>query len=261
MNTAPVEPSRRSRREAREAQTDEVVGEPVSRRSADSASGSARPAARKGWWMPLAIAATALVVGVAVGLLVSVAFDGASGRSLGGVVASLVVGATGIALLARFRLPGFLRLRGLDVLWGVVLGSILPFIAGVFAGGGGWPTFGALSPRWLVLGVVAPYVLLVMLTVFASGLVYALARTALAPRLPAVWARVGAGVVAATAFAIVPLFFRGDVSGMPVALPVVFGVAAAIFAALSERIWGPIILSIVFTTVWVGMSAAGFVLA
>ncbi|BAJ73920.1 ABC-type sugar transport system, permease component [Microbacterium testaceum StLB037] len=260
MDTAPAEPSRRSRREARDAQTVDVAEAPA-RLTASRTSDGDHPAQRKGLWIPLAVAATALVVGLVAGLLVTVAFDGAAGRSLGGAVASVIVGITGIALLAKYRHEGFLSLRGLDVLWGVVLGAIMPFVAGVFAGGGGWPAFGALSPRWLVLGVFVPYVVIGMLTVFASGLLVALTLRVTEPRLPAVWSRAIAAVVAAVAFAIIPVVFRGDVSGMPVALPVVFGVAAGIFVTLSRRLWGAIVLGIVFTTVWIAMSVAGFVLA
>ena len=260
MDTAPAEPSRRSRREARDAQTVDVVEAPA-RLTASRTSVGDRPAQRNGWWIPPALAVTALVVGVVVGLLVTVAFDGAAGHSLGGAVASVIVGIAGIALLGRFRPEGFLSLRGLDVLWGVVLGAILPFLAGIFAGGGGWPAFGALSPRWLVLGMFVPYIMIGMLTVFASGFVLTLTLRVTEPRLPGVWSRAIAAVVAAVAFAIIPIVFRGDVSGMPVALPVVFGVAAGIFVALSRRLWGAIVLGIVFTTVWIAMSVAGFVLA
>jgi len=266
MNTAPVEPSRRSRREAREAQPDEVTRDRSSRRDASSPGASedspgpvTRPATSGAWWMPVSIAVAALVVAVAVGLLITVAFDGASGRSLGGVVASVIVGATGFAMLPRSRPVGFFRLRALDVLWAVVLGAILPFIGGVFAGGGGWPAFAALSPRWLLLGVIAPFVSLVMLTAF-GGLIVAVVLRALAG-VSSVWARVASVVAAAVAFAIIPLVFRGDVSGMPVALPVVLGVAVAAFFALAQRLWGPLLCALVFTTVWVGMSAAGYILA
>lgn len=277
MNTAPVEPSRRSRREARETrpeqtrpeqtQADEAqadtaqAGEtaPVrASRRADASSGERAPVS--GWWKPLAIAGAALVVGLVVGLLVTVAFDGAAGHSLGGVLASVVVGGTGIALLTWYRPAGFLRLRALDVLWAIVLGAIMPFIAGVFAGGGGWPAFAALSPRWLILGVAAPFIALLMLTFFATGLVYALTLRAAASLAP-LWSRVAAGAAAAIAFAIVPLVFRGDVSGMPVALPVVLGVALAVFVGLSQRLWGPVLMSLVFTAVWVALSVAGYVLA
>lgn len=258
MNTAPVEPSRRSRREARETLPDEAVSDRPSRRAESPADDRAPVSA--GWWMPLAIAGAALAVGVVVGLLVTVAFDGAAGRSLGGVVASVVVGATGLALLARYRPAGFFRLRALDVLWAVVLGVILPFIAGIFAGGGGWPAFAALSPRWLILGVAVPFVLLLMLSFFATGLVFALTLRATASLTP-VYSRVIAGAAAAIAFAIVPLVFRGDVSGMPVALPVVLGVTLAVFVGLSQRLWGPILLTLVFTAVWVALAAAGYVLA
>jgi len=257
MNTAPVEPSRRSRREAREAQLGASVREQPA--EGEEAPAVERPVSPQGRWMPLAIAGVAVVVGLVVGLLVTVAFDGAAGRSLGGVVASVVVGATGLALLPRCRPAGYFELRALDVLWAVVLGIILPFIAGVFAGGGGWPAFAALSPRWLLLGVVAPFVSLLLLTIFATGLVYALVRRA-ASTVP-VWNRVFAAAASAIAFAIIPLVFRADVSGMPVALPVILGVASAVFVALSQRLWGPLVMTLVFTGVWVAMSAVGYVLA
>jgi hypothetical protein len=233
--------------------------EPVGRPMKGSGDGS--PSAFVGTWKPLVAGAAALVVATIVGLLLTVGFDGAAGRSLGGLLASIVVGGTGIALMARTRPAGFFALRGLDVLWAVVLGVLLPFVTGVGAGSLGFPALAALSPRWLVLGVATPFVVTVMLTFFAIGFVYPVVLTYVAKRLSSTVARIVAGAASAAAFAIIPVVFAGTVSGMPMALLVGLGIAASVFVGLSARFWGPLLMGIVFTGVWVAMSVAGYILA
>lgn len=295
MSDAPAEPNRRSRREARataESPTapdvfaefadgsGDAATRPLdasdrrpggaaadrSRMPASGPSGAVVPRERTasgfvGTWKPLAAAVGALAVAVVVGLLASVAFDGASGRSVGSVLAALLLGATGMSLMARTRLTGFFSLRGLDVLWALVAGAVLPFITGVFASNLGFPALAALSPRWLLLGVVAPFVVVLGLTFFAIAFVYPAAESFAAHFLSPVWSRVVAGVVSAVAFAIVPLVFSVTVSGMPRALLIGLGLAASVFVALSRRVWGPVLMGMVFTGVWVAMSVAGYVLA
>jgi hypothetical protein len=275
VSDIPFEPSRRSRREAR-ADADTSVVEDVlpaddqrvardtpSRGAARSTTRSPAPAPGSffGTWKPLAAAAAALVVAVVVGLMVTVAFDGAAGRSLGAVLASVVVGGTGIGLMAGSRPAGFFRVNGLDVLWALVLGAIMPFIAGIGAASRGWPAFEALSPRWLILGVAAPFVILAMLTFFAVGFVYPAALSFATTRFSPLVARIVAGAASALAFAIVPIVFAGNVSGMPLALPVGLGIAASVFVALSRRFWGPLLMALVFAGVWVMLAIAGYILA
>ncbi len=214
-----------------------------------------------GTWKPLAAAVGALVVAIAVGSLASIAFDGDTGRSIGGLAAALILGATGLALAARTRVSGFFSLRALDVLWGLVLGVILPFLTGVFAGDLGFPALAALSPRWLVLGVAAPFVVVLGLTFFAIFFVYPAAESFAATRLSPVWSRVVAAAASTLAFAVVPAVFSPTVSGMPRALLIGLGLAASVFVALSRRSWGPLLTGLVFTAVWVALAAAGYVLA
>ncbi|MEV7873729.1 hypothetical protein [Microbacterium sp. NPDC089188] len=295
MSDAPAEPNRRSRREARATSESPIApdvfdglvdrgGDAATRpfdasdrrRDAVEADRPRTPATARseavapreriasgfvGTWKPLAAAAGALVIAVAVGSLASVAFDGATGRSVGSVLAAFLLGATGMSLMVRTRLAGFFSLRGLDVLWALVAGAVLPFITGVFASNLGFPALAALSPRWLLLGVVAPFVVVLGLTFFAIAFVYPAAETFAATYLSPVWSRVVAGAVSAVAFAIVPLVFSGTVSGMPRALLIGLGIAASVFVALSRRVWGPVLMSMVFTAVWVAMSVAGYVLA
>ena len=212
-------------------------------------------------WLWLAIAGATLVVSTVVGLIVSLALGGALGQSLGGGVASVLVAATALAVLSRSRLPGLLGLRALDILWGLVLGVLLPFVAGVFAGGGAWPAYAALSPRWVATGVVAPILTSAFLAVFAVGLVFPAAVRALSPRMSPVVTRIVAGALTAVGFAVIPVVFRGDVSGMPVALPIVLGVALGVFAGLSQRLWGALLAAAIFSGVWVALSVLGTLLA
>ncbi|KTR96066.1 hypothetical protein NS220_03745 [Microbacterium testaceum] len=279
MSDTPFEPSRRSRREARAAvdsptpeQTfrlddeTEPDKEPRPSRSAADTDPAPRPSPRAsngffGTWKPLVAAAAAIVVAVIVGLIVTVAFNGAAGRSIGSVLASVVVGGTGIGLMARTRPAGFFRVNGLDVLWGLILGAVMPFIAGIGAVSRGWPAFEALSLRWLVLGVAAPFVIVLMLTFFAIGFVYPAALSYTSTRFTPTVARIVSGAVSAVAFAIIPIVFAGNVSGMPFALPVGLGIAASVFVALSRRFWGPLLMGLVFTGVWVMLAIAGYILA
>jgi len=279
VSDTPFEPSRRSRREARAAVDTPTAEEmfrlddepaPDAESRSSRADADTRPAPRGsertpsgffGTWKPLVAAAAALVVAVVVGLIVTVAFDGAAGRSLGSVVASIVVGGTGIGLMARTRPAGFFRVNGLDVLWGLVLGAVMPFIAGIGAVSRGWPAFEALSLRWLILGVAAPFIVVLMLTFFAIAFVYPAALTYASTRFTPTVARIVSGAVSAVAFAVIPIVFAGNVSGMPFALPVGLGIAASIFVALSRRFWGPLLMGLVFTGVWVMLAIAGYILA
>jgi hypothetical protein len=275
MSDTPFEPSRRSRREARTAVDtphaeellrvdDEAVADEAPRRprgASDTRTSERTPGGFFGTWKPLVAAAAALLVAVVVGLIVTVAFNGAAGRSIGSVLASIVVGGTGIGLMARTRPAGFFRVNGLDVLWGLVLGAIMPFIAGIGAVSRGWPAFEALSLRWVILGVAAPFVIIVMLTFFAIGFVYPAALTYASTRFTPKVARIVSGAVSAVAFAIIPIVFAGNVSGMPFALPVGLGIAASVFVALSRRFWGPLLMGLVFTSVWVVLAIAGYILA
>ncbi len=256
MNDAPFEPSRRSRREARTAvdtpSPQELFASADDRDQAVSASDrvdAARENVRRGdvsrrsegaatsgffgGWKPLAAAGGALVVAVAVGLIAGVAFDGATGRSVGSVLAALVVGVTGLSLMARVRPPRFFAVRGLDVLWALVAGGLLPFVTGIAARSLGFPALGALSPRWLLLGVAAPFVVMLMLTFFAIAFVYPAALMWASTRFTPVVSRVIAGAVSSVAFAVIPIVFAGTVSGMPMALFLGFGISASVFVALS----------------------------
>lgn len=275
MNEAPVDPSRRSRREARvangvatggESTTPAGIGATAAERSESrgddrASSRPRRDAGFVGTWKPLSAALAALVVAVVVGLLASIAFDGDTGRSIGGLAAALILGATGLALAARTRVAGFFSLRALDVLWALVLGVILPFLTGVFAGDLGFPALAALSPRWLVLGVAAPFVVVLGLTLFAIFFVYPAAESFAATHLSPVWSRIVAAASSTLAFAVVPAVFSPTVSGMPRALLIGLGLAASVFVALSRRAWGPLLTGLVFTAVWVAMAAAGYLLA
>lgn len=275
MNDAAVDPSRRSRREARVANSVEIGGDstipadigstsaerPESRGVGRASSTPRRGAGFAGTWKPLAAALGALVVALAVGSLASIAFDGDVGRSIGALAAALILGATGLALAARTRFAGFFSLRALDVLWALVLGVILPFLTGVFAADLGFPALAALSPRWLVLGVAAPFIVVLGLTFFAIFFVYPAAESFAATRLTPVWSRVTAAAASTLAFAVVPAVFSPTVSGMPRALLIGLGLAASVFVALSRRPWGPLLAGLIFTAVWVAMSAAGYLLA
>lgn len=276
MSDTPFEPSRRSRREAR-AEVDTAPSERSQSLGRDDRDASDRPAERPrastdrparrpasgffGTWKPLVAAAAALVVAIVVGLLAGVAFNGAAGRSVGSVLASVVVGGTGLGLMARTRPAGFFSLRGLDVLWALVLGAVLPFVTGIAAESLGWPAFAELSPLWLLLGVVAPFVVTTMLAFFAIGFVFPAALSYASTRFTPIIARVVAGIASALAFAVIPLVFSGTVSGMPTALFVGLGISASVFVGLSLRFCGPLLLSLVFPTVWVALSIAGSLLA
>jgi hypothetical protein len=219
-------------------------------------SGRSEPA-----WLWVVVAGAALAVATVVGVLVSVALGGAVGKSAGGGVASVLVAATAVAVVSRARIPGLFAPRALDILWGLVLGILLPFVAGVFAGGGAWPAYAALSPRWLAAGVLAPILSTAFLAFFAVALLFPAAVRALSPRVSPVVTRIVAAASTAVGFAVIPLVFQGDVSGMPAALPVVLGLALGVFAGLAQRAWGALLAATIFTGVWVALSVVGALLA
>jgi uncharacterized protein len=218
----------------------------------------------RGWrWAALIWAAATTIVALGLAFALAQIVGGELGRTIGWAVYAVSGAAVAAVFLLRSAPRGLFRLRAVDVVFGIVAGMILPFAAGAWTSSAGvWPALGALSPRWLVFGVAVPVVAAALAQLFANAFllvaVYSVLRRTGTSRM---WARVAAGAAGAVALIAPALLLAGDLSRQPLALPLALAVVSAATVVVSGRIWGAVLLAVVFQLLWVALSLAGTVLA
>lgn len=238
---------RRSRRAAHEARTDWRLG------------GRTVYRWREGL---LAIALISLGAGVLLGALVAAVWD-----SPWAAASATVIVWIGMLLpigwaFTRSRPIGLLRVRALDVLYGLVLGALLRTTQGWLEGLGGtpaeWPVLvqvdGSVPFSTVVLDVVGPIVVApVVEEFFFRGVLLVALYTVL--RRP--FGKLTAGLAAAlgsTALFVVMhgISGTGDVSGV-VSLSLL-GLVCALLVLLTGRIWGAVLVHAVYNASYVGLA-------
>ncbi len=213
----------------------------------------------------LIVAGVTMIVALGGGFAVSILLGGAFGAGVGAALAAAVLGIVAIVILVRWPVPGLFAVRMVDVAAGLVLGLLLPFLAGlllpIFGQPVGWPALEALSPRWLALAVLTPIAGAVVLQLFWNGLLL-VGVSALVSRRTASRGVTGAVAVLVSTLAAFgyAALFRDDMLGMPVILALSLALACALFTVWTGRLWGAIITAAVFVVVWVGLSALGLLL-
>ncbi|MGJ9372133.1 CPBP family glutamic-type intramembrane protease [Nesterenkonia sp. CF4.4] len=221
-------------------------------------------------WNGTLLAYTAVAVGAA--LVLSVAARTQLEAPLGPLLSSVLLW-VGMAVpvviaLTRSRPRGLFRFRWTDLLWGLALGVLLRIVQGwleVAAGSpGGMPSYSTLggglniNPMWLLLVIVAPVLILPLLEeLLFRGVVlvsvYRMARHGLEAGMLAIVASTGAFVA------------LHAVNGMnrwdePVYLTLV-GLTCGLLVLFTGRIWGAVLVHVVFNGMWVALALTGTALA
>lgn len=232
------------------------------RRSWLEGSGTARA------WNGTVLAYVAFALGAAI--VLSVAARTYLTAPAGPVVSSVVLW-TGMAVpvviaLRRSRPRGLFRFRWTDLVWGLCLGMLLRVVQGwleVAAGGiGGLPSYstidGQLGPEWLLLALLGPVLILPLVEEFLfRGVVlvtvYRTARRGFEAGILAIVASTGTFVAI------------HSVNGMssweePVYLTLV-GLTCGLLVLFTGRIWGAVLVHMVFNGMWVALALVGTALA
>ncbi|MDM4761509.1 hypothetical protein QT381_00610 [Galbitalea sp. SE-J8] len=217
----------------------------------------------RGWhWQRLVTALVALVAAAVLGLVIGALVGGEFGWSLASAAVTAVVGLVAVVLLRRSAPRGVLAVTGRDICWGLLLGVALPFVGGALVVAAGqadpWPAYDALSPRWLIVGIALPIGVALLQQVFLDGALL-VAVFAVVRRWGAwAWLAKTAAVLLSTAASVgLALFASAGVLRMPVLLVVVLGLGSAALVVVTSRLWGAVVLGVVFTGVWVLLSVAG----
>nr|WP_255727230.1 MULTISPECIES: CPBP family intramembrane glutamic endopeptidase [unclassified Nesterenkonia] len=173
-----------------------------------------------------------------------------------------------VIAIARSRPRGLFRFRWTDILWGLGLGVLLRIVQGwleVAAGSpGGLPSYPTLNgdlsinATWLLLGLFAPVLILPLVEEFLfRGVVlvsvYRMARRGVEAGLLAILASTAAFVA------------LHAVNGMnrwdePVYLALV-GLTCGMLVLFTGRIWGAVLVHMVFNGMWVALALTGTALA
>lgn len=219
-------------------------------------------------WNGTVLAYAAFALGTAI--VLSVAARSYLAAPVGPVVSSLVLW-IGMAVpvviaLMRSRPRGLFRFRWTDILWGLCLGLLLRVVQGwleVAAGGiGGLPSYttldGGLGAEWLLLALFGPVLILPLVEEFLfRGVVlvtvYRTARRGLEAGILA--------IIASTATFVAIHAVNGMSSWEePVYLALV-GLTCGLLVLLTGRIWGAVLVHMVFNGMWVALALAGTALA
>lgn len=221
-------------------------------------------------WNGTVLAYTAVAVGAA--LVLSVAARTQLQAPLGPVLSSALLW-IGMAVpvviaIVRSRPRGLFRFRWTDILWGLGLGVLLRIVQGwleVAAGSpGGLPSYSTLggelsvNATWLLLGLFGPVLIVPLVEEFLfRGVVlvsvYRMARRGLEAGLLAILASTAAFV----AIHAVNGMNRWD---EPVYLALV-GATCGTLVLLTGRIWGAVLVHMVFNGIWVALALTGTALA
>jgi len=162
----------------------------------------------------------------------------------------------------RSRPVGLLRLRPVDLLFGLTLGLLLRLVQGWLAGpDAGFPSFatvdGALPPTWwlteaLPAALVAPVVEEFFFRAVLVVAVYSLLRR--------VSGGAAAGVAAAlvsTAVFVVMHTIGGAVGVGDIVAVAALGLTCALLVLLTGRIWAAVLTHIVYNTTWLLLGLVG----
>ena len=169
---------------------------------------------------------------------------------------------------ARSRPVGLLRLRPLDLLYGLVLGALLRTSQGWIEGLGGMPAAfptllsveGAPPAASVAMDVIAPIVVApVVEELFFRGVVLIALYTVLRRPFGPLTAALVAALASTALFVLVHgITGAADVSGV-IALSML-GVVCALLVLLTGRIWGAVLVHVVYNGTYVALAVIGSLL-
>ncbi|WOQ69205.1 type II CAAX endopeptidase family protein [Microbacterium limosum] len=214
------------------------------------------------------------MISFAIGTLASAAIHAAAPTPAGRTLAAVAVWAGMLApivlALRRSRPRGLLRLRGVDILYGVVLGVSLRVCQGWLdqAAAGGvtpfpaYPTIdGALPASWWFGDLLAPVVISPVLEEFFFRAVlliaiYSVARRALGGAVAGFVA-----VITTTGLFVVAHTLSGALAWDDAAAYTLVGLTCGLLVVLTGRIWGAVLTHAIFNASWVALATVGTLLA
>lgn len=222
--------------------------------------------ARSGDGQLLAFALIAAVTGVLLAELVPTA--GSPWNSMATLL-PLWAGLTApvVLLLARSRPTGLLRMRATDLVWGVGLGLAVRLVQGALEGANRQPfpttptAGGPFSGDWwleqgLAAGVVGPVVEEFFFRAVILVTVYRLLRR----RIGAPAASASALLVSAGTFVLIHQAFAPLSLAAAFQLTLLGGVCAAV-VLLTGRIWGAVLVHVVYNATFLGLGVMGSLLS
>jgi uncharacterized protein len=239
-----------------------------------------RPRGRRDWrdggrstrrwgWEVLGWALLALGAGLIASATLVTVVPGEWGSVLGLVVSWIAFLAVIVVALMRSRPRGLLRFRPVDLLYGVALGGMLRLAQGTMAGAFGeptvWPTYpsigGALPPRWWFDEALGTVLIAPVLEEFLFRAVILVAVYTAVRRL----AGRAFGAVAAT-LASIGLFVLAHAVLAPLSLGaaaslVLLALVASVLVLSTGRIWGAVLVHIVYNATWVALATVGTLLS
>lgn len=212
----------------------------------------------------LAIALIGVGLGVVLGTAVTVLVPAAGGMA---ATAMLWLGMLVPIVWAftRARKVGLLRIRFIDLLWGVGLGILLRMAQGwiaVAAGGSGelpsYPSIGGSLPSGLVFSdVLAPVVIAPVIEEFFFRAVVLVSLYSLLRRPVGSVVAGGVAVVASTGLFVMLHALSGALSVDAVLSLTLLGLVCGLLVVLTGRIWPAVLVHVVFNASFVVLAVAG----
>lgn len=224
-----------------------------------------------GWdWELVGWAVLLLGAGILLSALAERTLDGA----LGAILATLALWAGMIAAIVlaflRSRPRRLLRLRPIDLLYGLGFGVLLRLAAGYLeiagTGAAPWPSIlraeGTLPPGFWFDAVFAPVVLAPAIEEFFFRAVLLVAIFSAVRRMTnsRAWATFASVVATTLLFVGVHLVFE-SYTWWSVASIALVGLVCGLLVATSARIWGALLAHVVFNGLWVAMLLVGIALS
>ncbi|KAA9107787.1 CPBP family intramembrane glutamic endopeptidase [Microbacterium rhizomatis] len=215
-------------------------------------------------WL-LALALVSLGVGVMVGALLSAASPSAAGS-----VAALVIVWIGMLVpvvwaFTRSRPAGLLRFRAIDLLWGVGLAFVLRLAQGrltvALGGSAALPSYplvdGGLSPEWWFTEALGAIIISPVLEEFFFRAVLIVALfTILRRSMGRPVAGLVAVLVSTLAFVLVHVVDGGGAVDQLVATGIL-GLVCGALVVLTGRIWGAVLVHVLYGLSFVALALAG----
>ncbi|NYF15544.1 hypothetical protein HDC37_000356 [Microbacterium sp. AK009] len=215
-------------------------------------------------WL-LAAALVALGIGVLVGALIEWAWDASVAPLIATGVVGLAMLAVVVLAFSRSRPVGLLRLRPLDLLWGIGLGVAVRIAQGFAAGPAPLPSTttidGAPASEWWTVDLIGAVVFApVVEELFFRGVLLVAVFTILRRPLGHLAAGIAASLVSTGLFVLLHAL-PGPAQGTDVVGLTLLSLVASGVVLLTGRIWGAIVLHAVYNTSFVVLTVAGTVLA
>jgi len=212
----------------------------------------------------LAIALIGVGLGVVLGTLVTVLVPSAGGMAATAVL-WLGMLAPIVWAFTRARPAGLLRIRFIDLLWGVGLGILLRMTQGwiaVAAGGSGalpsYPSIGGSLPSGFVFtDVLAPVVIAPVIEEFFFRAVVLVSLYSLLRRPVGSVVAGGVAVVASTGLFVMLHTLSGALAVDAVLSLALLGLVCGLLVMLTGRIWPAVLVHVVFNASFVVLALAG----